>query len=376
MTSPWYELIKVQAPNARSIAVIALGALFNVRLVLPSTSFYFGDFAAFILILLSLSKPPRFSSANSFYASITGVLLIFLCLESYANGTDFSRRMLRLAILIVLAGFIASGRVDAVQLLGGIGLGLFVNFALYYLGLTPESGYVGCLTGFLADKNVAGFYYSVFTFAILAMVRSPWARFLVLTLGMAAVFLTFSRTSMVAMAFGIIWLLVGRRAGFFSKAVFATISYFAYIYLEKKVALVGIFADRSGSDALRSRIDAATAVVTRDVPWFGKGLGTAKVEVGEYSFFFHNSYLGLVMEGGWFFAFIVLFGLIAVTVRPFAKPPFSFSEVAIQAAGIALLLCATRLGEVFMALPTFVVLGCGMQILLSKKSENHLQNSA
>ena len=68
----------------------------------------------------------------------------------------------------------------------------------------------------------------------------------------------------------------------------------------------GPFSNRSGSDALRKRIIAQEHVQLADMPWFGHGPGTAKVNIRGLEFFFHNSYLATRQEGGWLALLLVL----------------------------------------------------------------------
>jgi hypothetical protein len=56
-------------------------------------------------------------------------------------------------------------------------------------------------------------------------------------------------------------------------------------------------------------------------------------------------------------------------LHPFKSPPFTAAEVAVQAAGIVVLICATRLGEVFITIPTFVLLGVAMTIAGRRKAQ-------
>jgi hypothetical protein len=352
-----------ETPKVRSLLEVFLGAVFIARAPIPGTNFNFGDFAAFLLVMLGIFRTPYLmAKVNRAYAVTFSLLMAFLIVESFYNGEDFLKRSLRLSILAALAGCIASRRLDVVQLFKGFGIALVLNVPLYYLHIAPDL-YKGCFTGFLMDKNVAGMFYASMSIALMALVNKTSYRVMMALAGGVLVYLTLSRTSLVAFAFGIIWLAIAKRAGITSRIVFAGLASVAYVFLQDQFAHFGVFADRLGTDALRARIDAAMAAKVAITPWYGQGLSTATVEVGPYTFFYHNSYLALITEGGWIFLAVVLGGFALVTLRFLSSPPFTRSEIYMQGAGVVMMLCATRLGEVFMTIPTFVLLGASMQLM-------------
>jgi hypothetical protein len=355
-----------ETPRVRSALEAILGGLFIVRAAVPGTNFAVGDFAAFALVLVGIFKSPLvYGKVNRAYATVFSLLMAFLVVESLYNGADFTKRALKLSLLAIVGGFIGSRRFDIVQILKGFGVALLLNVPLYYLHIAPDL-YAGCLTGFLMDKNVAGLYYASMSFALMALFKKTSARVALLSIGGVLVFLTLSRTSLVAFGFGIIWLAIAKRAGIVSRIVFAILVSVSYVFLQDRFAHIGVFADRVGSDALRSRIDAAMAAKVAVTPWYGQGLGKATVILGpKVGFFFHNSYLALITEGGWVFLLVVLGGFALITLRFVSAPPFTRSEVYVQSAGVVVMLCATRLGEVFMTLPAFVIVGASLQLLSS-----------
>ena len=352
-----------ETPQVRSLVEVFLGAVFIARSPIPGTNFNYGDFAAFLLVMLGIFRTPNLmAKVNRGYAITFSLLMTFLIVESFYNGEDFLKRTLRLCILAALAGFIASRRLDVVQLFKGFGIALALNIPLYYLHIAPDY-YVGCLTGFILDKNVAGMFYAAMSFGLMAIMPKTSYRVMALIVGGVAVYLTLSRTSLAAFAFGLVWLIIAKRAGIVSRIVFAALAGVAYIYLQDTFQHIGVFADRLGSDALRARIDQAMAFKVAHTPWYGNGLSTATVLLGNHRFFYHNSYLALITEGGWIFFLVVLGGFAIVTLRFFSAPPFTPSEIYLQAAGVVIMLCATRLGEVFMTIPTFILMGASMQFM-------------
>lgn len=349
-----------ESPTGRAIDLF-LGMLFIVRVVIPGTNFYVGDAAILLLILFSLWRSaPLAGRLSSLYTTAVSIMLAYLALTSFLNDISFVKRAAKIAILLVLAGFVGTGRINVVQVIRGLGIGLLINIPIYLLHLTPDY-YPGCLTGLIADKNVAGLYYAAGTLLMMMITRGKFARFVVFALGAYGVALTLSRTSLAALAFALVWLFLSRRAGFVAKLVYLGIVTFGYQFLESKYSTVGFFADRVGSDALRSRIDAATFASVSTTPWYGKGLGTATVLVNDHPFFFHNSYAALYVEGG-----VVVIGLALVSyavfgLRVFGKPPFTSSEMYLQAASVVVLVSATRLGEVFFTMPSLLIIGAAMQ---------------
>ena len=56
-----------------------------------------------------------------------------------------------------------------------------------------------------------------------------------------------------------------------------------------------------------------------ETSFFGQGLSTAFVDLDHVSMFFHNSYLGLLVEGGWPFLIVVVGAYLWLCLRPFAR---------------------------------------------------------
>jgi len=339
-----------------------LGAFLMVRIGMPGFNFYVGDVAALLLVIVSLRRKSNVPANRvKIYVTFASLVLFYLGFESFYNDVNFLNRLLKLTILFALAASITFGRLSLPKVVLGLLLGLIANVPLYYLNLTPDSGYVGCLTGFLGDKNVAGLYYAIVPLLASAFVAKRSTRAVLLAFGAACTFLTLSRSSLAAFAFGLAWLMVSKKSGLGTKIILGAATVFLYQYLEATFSQAGIFADRVGSDLLRARIDNAAASLADGVPWYGKGLSTAVVDVGNHPFFLHNSYLSLYIEGGWFFVISILAPLFFVVFRPLRRPPFSFTQITQQAALLAVLLCALRLGEVFLTVPVAILIGSALR---------------
>lgn len=338
-----------------------LAALFVVRIETPGPlQLPVSDLAAFALISFAAFRVPRRSLRPVMgYVYFCALLVAYLTVVTLANDTDPVRRIARFAILMVLAGFIASERIDLRSVLIGAGMGLILNSGLFYAGLAPDN-YGGLLTGFLEDKNRAGLYFAVLPLLITLVVRPRWAKALILIAGAAGLVLTDSRTSMAAFAAAMIWLFASRRLGPALRFVLALAIYLAFNWAEDNLSEIGQYAARSGSDALRERIDNASLVKVSQAPWYGMGVGEGEVAVQGGLWFFHNSYLVLLVEGGWIMLVCVVALFAVVGFRLGARTPRTDEAIAVEAATVAVLLCATRLGEVFFTLPAFLLLGIGL----------------
>lgn len=318
------------------------------------------EFAMIILIGLGLFRVPRIRNIRlgGFALGLT-LLLVYLLVESEVNEVSWSRRLIRIALLGIFVWMIATGRVDIRSGLIGLVIAMGINIPLYYTGIAPDY-YPGFLTGFLGDKNVAGLYYSLIPILALTVARRRWHKFLLIVFAVGATFLTGSRTSLGAIACALIWLAIAGRLGPILRVLLAVGLINFLNFVEERFSQAWIFADRTGTDALRARIDAATIEKVNSAPWYGNGLGTAYVDLEDRSFFFHNAYLGLIGEGGWIFLAMVLFAFIWMGLSPLRSAKRTRYVVVLEASVIVLLTCATRLGEVFITVPAAIVLGCAI----------------
>lgn len=344
----------------------ALAALFVFRIAIPGPVVLpLSDVAALVLIgLAAWRKPKRSLLSTSWYVYLMTLLLVYLIVVALVNDIDPFRRLIRFAILAVLAAFIASQRIDLKSIMIGVGVGLVVNTALFYAGIAPDD-YDGVLTGFLQDKNRAGLYFAVIPLLMLVVVRPMWARIVILVLGAGGVYLTDSRTSMAAYIAGLLWVLLSGRIGGWLRVLLGLGLFAAFNWAEDNLAEVGQFADRSGSDLLRSRIDAAAEIKVSQAPWYGMGVGEGEVTVAGNQWLFHNSYLVLLVEGGWVMLVCVIsmFAVAGFGVGMRSGVVRTTEVVALEATTIAILLCALRLGEVFFTLPAFMMVGIGLLML-------------
>lgn len=346
-----------------------LAALFVVRInVSGSLDLPVSDLAALALLGIACFRRPRRSLRPVMgYVYVCVLLLAYLAVVAIINDIDPVRRLTRFVILMALAAFLASARLDLRSVLIGAGCGLIINAGLFYAGIAPDN-YGGLLTGFLEDKNRAGLYFAVLPLLIALVVRPAWAKAIVVAAGAVGLVLTDSRTSMAAFAAALIWLFASRALGPAFRAALAVVIFFAFTWAEDNLAELGKYAARSGSDALRGRIDAAALVKVGEAPWYGLGVGEGHVTVAGGEWFFHNSYLVLLVEGGWVMLITVVTLFVVVGFRFGSRAPRTPDAIFVEAATVAILFCATRLGEVFFTLPAFLLLGVGLSLRLAPRS--------
>lgn len=353
-------------PMGRIVMLDAIvGALLIVRAGIPGLNLPLpiADGSMLVLVLIAMFRRPRFNSTPTLLFGLTSLALVsYLVLLTFLEEGDFVRRSVRIVALVGFALFLADDRINVRSVAFGVGFALLINIPISYTGLIPSS-YGEFLTGFTGDKNVAGLYYAVFTLVLAGLATHAWLRWPILVVGGAALLLTGSRTSSAAFAIGLVWFVAGRWP-LLARTAAAIGLYFAFDFADNYLSRLGVFGDRSGSDLLRERIDEATLAKVEATPWYGNGLGTATVQIDNNTWFSHNSYWSLIIEGGWPFliAMLAIYAIFVLLPRP-ASGVRTGPRIAIEAAAIAMLLCSFRLGEVFVTIPSFFMLGAALFLL-------------
>lgn len=336
-------------------------------LPLPQIGFSLENLAvAGIVGLGLLRRPPRTLGALEGLVPVVVVALFYLTVVSlFATPTEFAAdwptRLLRFLAVLLMVLVIGTGRVDIRSGLYGLTAALLVNIPLFYAGLVPAN-YGTYLTGLVGDKNVAGLAYALVAVLLLALPdRNRVRRLLVLVLG-GAVWLTGSRTAMAAYVGAVLWVLLAPRLPVVGRWALGGAVAFGVNLLSEDYALIGRFSDREGSDLLRARIDAASEIKVGQAGFFGDGLGEAYVHLEDGNWFFHNSYWTALVEGGWPWMLVLVGATVLVLGRPFTSR-LSTRQIALQAACVVILVCAWRLGEVFLTM--YWGIAMGMAVLLA-----------
>lgn len=352
-----------------------LGALLVADgVALPGLNFPLSLLGVAGLCLLGFSRPPKLLLGRfgwvpwALTLALAWTVAVSLFTPASPDAADWSRRIIRIAAVVLLAFALASERLHLPSVLKGLALALMVNAAAFYAGLAPDT-YGGALTGWLGDKNKAALAYSVLGVLLLSQVRRPPVRVLVVVVTAALVWFTGSRTSMTGYAFGLVWLwLVARRAAPVRWASAGGLAA-AAVWLEDNLAQTGQFAERWGSDLLRGRIDAASEVKLAGTPFEGLGFGEAYVLIDGRLWYFHNAYWSLLVEGGWVLAVTIVAVTVFVGLRPFEAGVHDYRAVIAQGATVALLIAGWKLGEVFLTNTWGLVLGFALNVVLRHQDE-------
>lgn len=357
-----------RAERELRISDLAVGVLIPfATLRLPGSPIPLNELAALTLVGIAMTRPVSNELRTPAWL-ILGLCAMFgdLVLSDYLNHGSGVRRLGHVAIYVGLVYVLATARVSVRSLGIGLGIGLAVVGSLGAISL-GSSTYAGRLTGYFGDPNAAAYYLVVLGPVAVCQLRQPRWRYALLFFLTTVVVLTLSRTGLLAVALGAVWLLVGRRAGILAGGALIALLVWLVGRIPAEVKFFGPFSNRSGSDALRDRIIAVEEDLLAAAPWYGHGPGTATVELpGNLTFFFHNSYLAVRQEGGWPLLFALL-ALLAGAIISLAGPAQrGISEAAwIQVALIAILVMALTLGEVFMELPAAIAIGCAAQTALT-----------
>ena len=335
----------------------------------------FNQLVMMAIIGLAVIRRPQVTLGKlQFIVPLLVIALFYITVISlYADPTEFAsdwkRRLIRLVLTAVLVVALSSGRIDFRSAIAGLGTGMLFNAVAFEVGLAPDY-YGGFLSGFFEDKNVAGMAYAVFGVLMLAAIEKRWLRILLLLVFTGLVWDTGSRTSFTAFAAGALWVLIAPRLPVLGRWIMGALIVAGTEILAEDFSQIGVFSDRDGSDLLRSRIDAASEIKVEEAGFFGSGLGEAYIRFEDEpskAWYFHNSYWSALVEGGWPWLILVV-GITAVfALRPFTKALDS-QEIAAQAATVALLICAWRLGEVLFTVQWAVVVGFAIYLHASREA--------
>ena len=334
----------------------------------------FNELTMAALVGLCLLRPAR-SGARlpTLVVLAVGGLLALLTYSGLANDIEWTRRVGHVAIMAGLIWAFGTGRVSLRSAGLGLAAGLIMVTGLAIVGIGGDY-YPGRLTGFLGDPNAGAYFIAVLGVLAIFFCDERWkVRLAVAVPIVGGLVLTYSRTGLLAAAFVVVWVLLGRRLG----AVGGVAMGFALVWIvdniPKSLTTFGPFSDRSGSDALRRRIIAQEQVVLSDAPWYGNGPGSATVNIRDLEFFFHNSYLATRQEGG-YGAVILVLGLLVVSFLMLSRRSRAgdLTAAGVQAAIIGVGVMATTLGEVLLDTPMAIVVGFALGHALRTSAQDEV----
>ncbi|MGQ4575812.1 O-antigen ligase family protein [Dermabacteraceae bacterium P7006] len=264
-----------------------------------------------------------------------------------APAGEIVRRAVRMGLVLLCCLFLVEGRIDLKSLIKGFVFGLAINMVLFYSGLAPDT-YGGYLTGYLGDKNKAGLYYLVGGMLAIAITKNKLYAAVLFSATAATVWLTGSRTTLAALLVAFIWAQVITNLPKLARYLSIFGILYLLSYLEDKYAHIGVFSERVGSDLLRGRIDKASWNKLLETPFQGLGFGEARVLIEGRTWYFHNSYWTLFVEGGWVHLILVLSITLILGLGIFRRVPYTPELRRAEGALAGLLVAASRLGEVFL----------------------------
>jgi O-antigen ligase len=364
--SPWEQPDRTveraeQADREIRMSDFALMALLPLRTV-EVAGYPINEFAMAGLVGLCLFRPARGGARlPGAVVVLLGALLALLVYSGTANDVEWTRRVGHVAILTGLIWAGGTGRLSPRSVGAGLAAGLVAVILLAIVGVGGDT-YEGRLTGFLGDPNAGAYFIAVLGTLAVFFCDERWkVRAAAAVPIVAGLVLCLSRTGLLAGAFVVVWVVLGRRLGSLGGAAMAVGLIWIVDNIPKSLTTFGPFSDRSGSDQLRRRIIAQEQVELASAPWFGHGPGTATVEVRNLDFFFHNSYLAVRQEGGWIALAIVLALLVLAFLRLSDRSRAGDLVAAgAQGAIIGIGVMAITLGEVLLDTPMAIAVGLAL----------------
>ncbi len=319
-------------------------------------------FVMFMLAVAAFRVPPASHRRPLWFPILVCAVVGAVGLSAYLNQVHDVRRLGHLIDWAMLILFLSSGRIDAKSAARGLGIGLAYTM-LFGLGSISSSVYTGRLSGVIGDPNAAGFMFVTVGLVAFSVIEKRKYRIMFFGLIVFSSLLTYSRTTLLALIVATAWGFLGRRLPLWGIATVAPMAAYVLGKLVDELKSVGPWADREGSDLLRERINVQENLTIDQSPWIGNGPGTAHVNLGsdqaEVFFFFHNSYLAMICEGGRIALTLFITLAISLIGRFGLMPPERRSPWR-EAAFIALLIVGMSLGEVFFAIPGAIVIGMTM----------------
>lgn len=296
-----------------------------------------------------------------------GGLLAVLVASTVVNGLfhyDAVKRLLHMLVWAAVIVGLVRGLLPRTVAMRGLQVGMIVSVLSGYV-LRSQSRYAGRFTGFFADPNVAGLFLIVGGSIAMSGIQRTRNRVLFGLWLLPALVLTYSRTAMLAAVVVGLWLLVARRIRPLPAFGLILLVAFSISVLPTSLQSVGPFSDRTGSDQLRNRVAAEEWAVVSEKPVLGHGPGTATVMVnfGTTKFFFHNSYLAAMQEGG-----VIALGLVMTltigTLLALLSLETTQRQPWLGASMVGIWMIAINLGEVLFALSSAAAVGFALSYVV------------
>lgn len=300
---------------------------------------------------------------------LVGLLIVSMAVNGAYSASAFKRmaHLIILASLVwVLASRVITMEAAAKAMLTGLLVSGSVGLVMLAVGYTSSAEYSGRLTGLFGDPNVAGLYTVVLGTISVAFLRTRRARTLAFLALAAILIATLSRSSILAGALVLTWIVATRRnrlwLGIFGVIALTIVA----IALPSSVKESGVFKSRAGSDSLRSALLHEQTKEVLASPLFGAGPSPQKIGVRGIKLLPHNTYLALVGEGGIFVAILWVGTLVAMFWRLALLKP---RNVALEAAFLATFAIGFTLGEVLFAISTMITLGLAGGYIAMRRAE-------
>lgn len=330
-----------------------------------------------VAAILSLFARPTVGLHRSHLLVIILVLIPgWLAVSTALNHLSPVKRLTSLAVWMLIALVLGSGRLCRISAARGIAIGLTLA-VLWGIARIPVSSYTDRLSGSFGEPNSAGMVLCVAGFAALAHLSTKRAKLLLLAVLLTGVVFSFSRTSYLAVAVMVAWIILSRYVKPQLLLAATVIGIYVISRLPETSFATDQFAGRSGSDALRGRIAAAEHVSVSIHPLYGNGAGTSQVKVQDGTFFFHNSYLGLRAEGGYIaLGILLVFG--AALLLALISLPKTRRNLWLEASLLGVALCALNLGNVLLTTPAAIAIGMSLRHLAveHRKMRDELEDDA
>jgi hypothetical protein len=345
--------------------VLMFSAMFLDAVNFPGLGVPANSIAMGLAVLYALFAPHQGPKLPIALAPLVVAVPAWLALTSLLNDDFDIRRILNISLFAAVILAVSSGRLNRVAIGRGLALGLVVGIIWGAITL-PRSTYLGRMTGPFGDPNAGGFLIAVCAALAIPALTKRWQRVGLAAVSLAGVYLTESRTTMLAVAVMALWVILGRYGSPWLGLATVGVLMWWISTVPQDAFASGAFADRAGSDALRARIFALEVVDVDRNPLIGNGAGTARINVDGMIFFYHSSYLAIRAEAGWV-GFVIITALLGLVFIRLIRLRRGKRNVWYEAALLGVAVCALNLGEVLLTLPTAIALGLALQHVATEK---------